>query len=56
MSAGADSRILAGDGDHLLTMAWTADGAELIYGTTDTGVRTVPLSGGSKPARSLRRA
>ena len=50
-AAGADSRSLASDGDRLLTMAWTADGSELIYGTTETGMRTVPLSGG--PSRLL---
>ena len=45
-AAGTDSRSLAGDADDLLSMVWTADGSELIYGTTDAGMRTVPLSGG----------
>jgi len=45
-TAGADSRSLTSDGDYLLSMAWTADGSELIYGSTDTGMRTVQLSGG----------
>ena len=45
-AAGADSRSLTADGDYLLSMAWTGDGSALIYGSTDTGMRTVPLSGG----------
>ena len=28
-------------------MAWTADGSQLIYGSTDAGMRTVQLSGGT---------
>jgi WD40 repeat protein len=45
-AAGTDSRSLTSDGDGLLSMVWTADGSELIYGTTDTGMRTAQLSGG----------
>jgi len=43
---GADSRSLASDGDYLLAMAWSADGSEILYGSTDTGIRSVPLAGG----------
>jgi Tol biopolymer transport system component len=45
-TAGADSRSLTDDGDYLLSMAWTADGSQLLYGSTDAGMRTVQLSGG----------
>src|SRR6185369_2884579 len=34
---GADLRSITSDGDYLLAMAWTADGAEIIYGSSDTG-------------------
>ncbi len=48
MSAtGADSRSLATDGDYLLAMAWSADGSEIVYGSTDTGIRAVPVAGGA---------
>src|SRR5204862_1055148 len=43
---GADSRSLTSDGDVLLAMAWTADGSEIIYGSTD-GIRAVPSAGGA---------
>jgi len=45
--AGADSRSLTSDGDYLLAMAWTADGAEIVYGSTDAGIRAVALAGGA---------
>src|SRR5205823_4049810 len=44
---GADSHSLTSDGDYLLAMAWTADGSEIIYGSTDTGIRAVPSAGGT---------
>src|SRR5262249_35864820 len=43
---GADSRSLATDGDYLLAMAWTADGSQIFYRSSDTGSRAVPLAGG----------
>jgi len=43
---GTDSRSLTSDGDYLLSMVWTADGSQLIYGSTDTGMRTVQVAGG----------
>lgn len=46
-TAGADSRSLTSDGDYLLSMVWTGDGSQVIYGSTDAGMRTVPLSGGA---------
>jgi len=45
-AAGNDSRSLTSDGDDLLSMVWTADASGIIYGSTDAGMRTVPLSGG----------
>ena len=44
---GADSRSLTSDGDYLLAMAWTADGTGIVYGSTDAGIRAVPLAGGA---------
>jgi Tol biopolymer transport system component len=44
---GADSRSLTSDGDYLLAMAWTADGSEIVYGSSDTGIRAAPLAGGA---------
>jgi len=44
---GADSRSLTTDGDYLLAMAWTADGSAIVYGSTDAGIRSVPLTGGA---------
>jgi len=43
---GAGSRSLTSDGDYLLAMAWTADGSEIVYGSSDAGIRAVPLAGG----------
>ena len=44
--AGSDSRTLATDGDYLTAMAWTSDDSEIVY-YSDTGIRAVPLAGGS---------
>jgi len=44
---GADSRSITNDGDYLLAMAWTADGSEIIYVSSDTGIRAVSPSGGA---------
>ena len=43
---GADSRTLASAGSYLTAMAWTANGAEIIY-YADTGIRAVPADGGA---------
>jgi len=45
-TTGANSRSLTSDGDYLLSMVWTADGSEIIYGSTDAGMRTVQVAGG----------
>jgi hypothetical protein len=45
-TAGGESRTLATDGNYLTAMAWTRDGAEVIY-YGDNGIRAVPAAGGT---------